>query len=117
MPHRTRRRGRPQDLVPAVAEGISGKVMAHVVGIDVSPAVLHEWSRTLSLFIGAMYRRDYARAAHRVMVEMSGALAGARALDGFPPTPRRTGRGPPPPGPCACSAAWRPPPRCSAPWS
>ncbi|WP_086829993.1 cytochrome P450 [Streptomyces sp. NRRL B-24572] len=74
----------PQDVMPAVAEGISGKVMAHVVGIDVPPPVLHEWSRTLSLFIGAMYRRDYAQAAHRVMVEMSEALVGARALDGFP---------------------------------
>ncbi|MFF0478069.1 cytochrome P450 [Streptomyces sp. NPDC004284] len=74
----------PQDVMPAVAEGISGRVMAHVVGIDVPPPVLHEWSRTLSLFIGAMYRRDYAQAAHRVMVEMSEALVGARALDGFP---------------------------------
>ncbi|MFJ3586815.1 cytochrome P450 [Streptomyces sp. NPDC090127] len=74
----------PQDLVPAVAEGISGKVMAHVVGVDVEPPVLHRWSRTLSLFIGAMYRRDHALAAHRVMEEMSEALAGARALEGFP---------------------------------
>jgi cytochrome P450 len=74
----------PQDLVPAVAEGISGKVMAHVVGVDVPPPVLHRWSRTLSLFIGAMYRRDHALAAHRVMEEMSEALAGARALEGFP---------------------------------
>ncbi|MFF0167703.1 cytochrome P450 family protein [Streptomyces prasinus] len=75
---------RPHDVMPAVAEGISGKVMAHVVGVDVPPPVLHEWSRTLSLFIGAMYRRDHARAAHRAMVEMTGALAGARALEGFP---------------------------------
>ncbi|MFG2645265.1 cytochrome P450 [Streptomyces sp. NPDC048370] len=75
---------RPQDLVPAVAEGISGKVMAHVVGVDVPPPVLHRWSRTLSLFIGAMYRRDHALAAHRVMEEMSEALVGARALEGFP---------------------------------
>ncbi|MEV0302727.1 cytochrome P450 [Streptomyces prasinus] len=75
---------RPHDVMPAVAEGISGKVMAHVVGVGVPPPVLHEWSRTLSLFIGAMYRRDHARAAHRAMVEMTGALAGARALEGFP---------------------------------
>ncbi|MDF3300836.1 cytochrome P450 [Streptomyces tropicalis] len=75
---------RPQDVVPTVAEGISGRVMAHVVGIDVPPPVLHRWSQTLSLFIGAMYRRDHAQAAHRVMVEMSEALAGARALEGFP---------------------------------
>lgn len=74
----------PQDVMPTVAEGISGKVMAHVVGVDVPPPVLHEWSRTLSLFIGAMYRRDYAQAAHRVMVEMSEALTRARALEGFP---------------------------------
>ncbi|MEU1099641.1 cytochrome P450 [Streptomyces tibetensis] len=75
---------RPCDVMPAVAEGISGEVMAHVVGVDVSPPVLHEWSRTLSLFIGAMYRRDHARAAQRVMVEMTEALAGARALEDFP---------------------------------
>ncbi|MFF9018126.1 cytochrome P450 [Streptomyces sp. NPDC014870] len=75
---------RPQDLVPAVAEGISGKVMAHVVGVDVDPPVLHRWSRTLSLFIGAMYRRDHALAAHQVMEEMAEALAGARAMEGFP---------------------------------
>ncbi|MFJ4538681.1 cytochrome P450 [Streptomyces tibetensis] len=75
---------RPCDVMPAVAEGISGEVMAHVVGVDVPPPVLHEWSRTLSLFIGAMYRRDHARAAQRVMVEMTEALAGARALEGFP---------------------------------
>ncbi|MFB6847855.1 cytochrome P450 [Streptomyces sp. NPDC056373] len=75
---------RPCDVMPAVAEGISGEVMAHVVGVDVAPPVLHEWSRTLSLFIGAMYRRDHARAAQRVMVEMTGALAGARALADFP---------------------------------
>ncbi|MER5833624.1 cytochrome P450 [Streptomyces sp. NPDC002130] len=75
---------RPCDVMPAVAEGISGEVMAHVVGVDVPPPVLHEWSRTLSLFIGAMYRRDHARAAQRVMVEMTEALAGARALEDFP---------------------------------
>lgn len=76
--------GRPYDVMPPVADGISGKVMAHVVGLDLPPVVLHRWSRTLSLFIGAMYRRDHALAAHRVMVEMSEALAGARALEGFP---------------------------------
>ncbi|MFJ4780720.1 cytochrome P450 [Streptomyces sp. NPDC088762] len=75
---------RPSDVMPPVADGISGKVMAHVVGLDVPPPVLHRWSRTLSLFIGAMYRRDHALAAHRVMVEMSEALAGARAMEGFP---------------------------------
>ncbi|MER7477669.1 cytochrome P450 [Streptomyces sp. NPDC126510] len=75
---------RPCDVMPAVAEGVSGEVMAHVVGVDVPPPVLHEWSRTLSLFIGAMYRRDHARAAQRVMVEMTEALAGARALEDFP---------------------------------
>ncbi|MFG2877553.1 cytochrome P450 [Streptomyces sp. NPDC048337] len=76
--------GRPYDVMPPVADGISGKVMAHVVGLDVPPPVLHRWSRTLSLFIGAMYRRDHALAAHQVMVEMSEALAGARAMEGFP---------------------------------
>ncbi|MFJ6936692.1 cytochrome P450 [Streptomyces sp. NPDC101132] len=74
----------PQDVMPHVADGISGKVMAHVVGLDVPPPVLHRWSRTLSLFIGAMYRRDHARAAHEVMVEMGEALTGAKALEGFP---------------------------------
>ncbi|WP_042369310.1 cytochrome P450 [Streptacidiphilus neutrinimicus] len=75
---------RPQDVMPTVAEGVSGRVMAHIVGVDVPPPVLHHWSRTLSLFIGAMYRRDHAQAAHQVMVEMSEALTGARALEGFP---------------------------------
>ncbi|MGW2559529.1 cytochrome P450 [Streptomyces sp. NPDC001514] len=75
---------RPHDVVPAVADGISGKVMAHVVGVDEQPAVLHRWSRTLSLFIGAMYRQDYARDAHRAMTEMTQALSRASAPAAFP---------------------------------
>ncbi|NBM14481.1 cytochrome P450 [Streptomyces sp. GC420] len=75
---------RPHDVVPAVADGISGKVMAHVVGIDEPPAVLHRWSRTLSLFIGAMYRQDHAREAHRAMTEMADALSRSTAAASFP---------------------------------
>ncbi|MFF5185590.1 cytochrome P450 [Streptomyces sp. NPDC000345] len=74
----------PHDVVPAVADGISGKVMAHVVGVTEPPEVLHRWARTLSLFIGAMYRRDYARAAHRTMTEMTEALSRATAPKAFP---------------------------------
>ncbi|MFJ5270404.1 cytochrome P450 [Streptomyces sp. NPDC088358] len=74
----------PYDIVPAVADGISGKVMAHVVGVAEPPEVLHRWARTLSLFIGAMYRRDYAEQAHRTMVEMTEALSRATAPKAFP---------------------------------
>lgn len=74
----------PYDIVPAVADGISGKVMAHVVGVAEPPEVLHRWARTLSLFIGAMYRRDYAERAHRTMVEMTEALSRADAPKAFP---------------------------------
>ncbi|MEJ2858415.1 MULTISPECIES: cytochrome P450 [unclassified Saccharothrix] len=72
------------DAVPTVAEGVSGRVMGHIVGVPQEPAVLHTWSKTLSGFIAAMYRRDHAEAAHRVMLEMTEALAGSPALDGFP---------------------------------
>ncbi|MFF8440700.1 cytochrome P450 [Streptomyces californicus] len=74
----------PHDVVPAVADGISGAVMAHVVGVDEPPEVLHRWARTLSLFIGAMYRRDHAREAHRAMTEMTEALSRATAPASFP---------------------------------
>nr|BFE52218.1 hypothetical protein GCM10017745_56450 [Saccharothrix mutabilis subsp. capreolus] len=72
------------DAVPTVAEGVSGRVMGHIVGVPQEPAVLHTWSKTLSGFIAAMYRRDHAEAAHRVMLEMTEALAASPALDGFP---------------------------------
>jgi len=72
------------DAVPAVAEGVSGRVMGHIVGVPQEPAVLHTWSKTLSGFIAAMYRRDHAKAAHRVMVEMTDALELSPALEGFP---------------------------------
>lgn len=72
------------DAVPTVAEGVSGRVMGHLVGVPQEPAVLHTWSRTLSGFIAAMYRRDQAEAAHRVMVEMTNALELSPAVAGFP---------------------------------
>jgi cytochrome P450 len=72
------------DAVPTVAEGVSGRVMGSIVGVPQEPAVLHTWSRTLSGFIAAMYRRDHAEAAHRVMLEMTEALALSPALEGFP---------------------------------
>ncbi|MBP2335570.1 cytochrome P450 [Saccharothrix coeruleofusca] len=72
------------DAIPTVAEGVSGRVMGHIVGVPQEPAVLHTWSRTLSGFIAAMYRRDHAEAAHRVMLEMTEALADSPALAGFP---------------------------------
>jgi cytochrome P450 len=72
------------DAVPAVAEGVSGRVMGHIVGVAREPAVLHTWSKTLSGFIAAMYRRDHARSAHRVMLEMAEALELSPALQGFP---------------------------------
>ncbi|MFE4452078.1 cytochrome P450 [Streptomyces sp. NPDC056796] len=75
---------RPHDVMPTVADGISGKVMAHVVGVDEEPAVLHRWSRALSLFIGAMYRRDHAERAHTAMEEMAEALSRASAPAAFP---------------------------------
>ncbi|MFD9287310.1 cytochrome P450 [Streptomyces sp. NPDC060030] len=75
---------RPHDVMPAVADGISGKVMAHVVGIGEQPAVLHRWSRALSLFIGAMYRRDHAERARTAMEEMTEALSRASAPAAFP---------------------------------
>ncbi|MEU1516131.1 cytochrome P450 [Streptomyces sp. NPDC005811] len=74
----------PYDVVPAVADGISGRVMAHVVGVAEPPETLHRWARTLSLFIGAMYRRDHAAEAHRTMVEMTEALSRADAPRSFP---------------------------------
>jgi len=73
-----------RDVVPTVAEGVSGKVMAHIVGVAQEPPVLHAWSKTLSGFIAAMYRRDNAVAANLVMLEMAEALAGAPAVEGFP---------------------------------
>ncbi|MEU2062597.1 cytochrome P450 [Streptomyces sp. NPDC013455] len=72
------------DAVPTVAEGVSGRVMGHIVGVPQEPAVLHAWSRALSGFIAAMYRRDHAETAHRVMLEMTEALELSPALDGFP---------------------------------
>ena len=72
------------DVVPTVAEGVSGQVMGHIVGVPQPPPVLHTWSKTLSGFIAAMYRRDHATAAHQVMLEMDEALAGAPAVEGFP---------------------------------
>ncbi|MFS0695604.1 cytochrome P450 [Streptomyces nitrosporeus] len=84
---------RPHDVVPTVADGISGTVMAHVVGVDEPPETLHRWSRMLSLFIGAMYRQDYARDAHRAMTEMADALSRASAPAAFPrDTPRDRAR-------------------------
>ncbi|WP_338674703.1 cytochrome P450 [Streptomyces sp. SCSIO 30461] len=75
---------RPHDVVPTVADGISGTVMADVIGVDEPPEVPHRWSRTLSLFIGAMYRQDHAREAHRAMTEMTRALSRASAPAAFP---------------------------------
>jgi len=75
---------RPHDVMPTVADGISGKVMAHVVGVGEQPAVLHRWSRALSLFIGAMYRRDHAEGARTAMREMAEALSRATAPAAFP---------------------------------
>lgn len=72
------------DFVPAVAEGVSGKVMAHIVGIDVAPDVLHTWSRHLSAFLAAMYRRDHAERASEVMREMSACLTESALWSRFP---------------------------------
>lgn len=72
------------DAVPTVAQGVSGRVMGHIVGVPQDPAVLHTWSRTLSGFIAAMYRRDYAQAAHGVMLEMTEALELSPMMEGFP---------------------------------
>lgn len=72
------------DFVPSVAEGVSGRVMAHIVGIDVEPAVLHTWSRHLSAFLAAMYRRDHAEKATEVMREMSACLTGSALWARFP---------------------------------
>ncbi|MGW4111206.1 hypothetical protein ACWEFJ_10035 [Actinosynnema sp. NPDC004786] len=72
------------DAVPALAEGLSGRVMAHLVGVEAEPAVLHGWSQALSAFIAAMYRRDHAEAATRAMAEMTEALRGSPALAAFP---------------------------------
>ncbi|ROP35579.1 cytochrome P450 [Saccharothrix texasensis] len=72
------------DAVPTLAEGVSGRVMGRIAGVPQEPPVLHTWSKTLSGFIAAMYRRDHAEAAHRVMLEMTEALAGSPALADFP---------------------------------
>lgn len=72
------------DFVPAVAEGVSGRVMAHIVGIDVGPDVLHTWSRHLSAFLAAMYRRDHAERASEVMREMTACLTGSALWPLFP---------------------------------
>ncbi|ALG10937.1 cytochrome P450 [Kibdelosporangium phytohabitans] len=77
-------RATPHDVVPAVAEAVSGRVMAHIVGVDEPPAVLHTWSQRLSSFIAAMYRRDHATSAHEVMLEMRTSLGRAQAVEGFP---------------------------------
>jgi cytochrome P450 len=63
------------DVVPAVAEVVSARVMATVVGIDGDPALLHGWAKRLSAFIGAMYRKDYAQAAQEALEEMAGFLS------------------------------------------
>ncbi|QQQ79994.1 cytochrome P450 [Saccharothrix sp. 6-C] len=72
------------DAAPTLAEGVSGRVMGRIAGVPQEPPVLHTWSKTLSGFIAAMYRRDHAEAAHRVMLEMTEALAGSPALADFP---------------------------------
>jgi cytochrome P450 len=77
-------RSDPADAVPSVADEVSGRVMAHVIGVDTEPAVLHRWSATLSAFIGAMYRRDHAERAQTAMREMAAALDTATAPAGFP---------------------------------
>jgi cytochrome P450 len=74
----------PHDVVPTVAEAVSGQVMAHIVGVDEEPAVLHTWSQTLSAFIAAMYRRDHAKSAHEVMLQMADSISRAPATEGFP---------------------------------
>ncbi|KAB1933413.1 cytochrome P450 [Micromonospora sp. ALFpr18c] len=77
------------DFIPTVAEGVSGRVMAHVVGIDIEPGVLHTWSRHLSAFLAAMYRRDHAEKATDVMREMLACLTGSALWSRFPTdTPR-----------------------------
>ncbi|PYC69277.1 cytochrome P450 [Micromonospora arborensis] len=72
------------DLIPTVAEGVSGRVMAHVVGVGIEPGVLHTWSRHLSAFLAAMYRRDHAEKATDVMREMSACLTGSALWSRFP---------------------------------
>lgn len=74
----------PADVVPTVADAVSGRVMAHVIGVSAEPSVLHRWSATLSAFIGAMYRRDHAERAQATMREMTAALDTATAPASFP---------------------------------
>ena len=68
------------DVVPTVAEAVSGRVMAAVVGLDEEPALLHGWAKRLSAFIGAMYREDYAKGAQEALREMTGFLSRSPAL-------------------------------------
>lgn len=78
----------PHDVVPGVSDVVSARVMAHVIGVDEEPVVLHRWSRALSAFIGAMYRSDHAKDAHTTMLEMSGCLARSTVVQGYPGRPR-----------------------------
>ncbi|RSM90725.1 cytochrome P450 [Kibdelosporangium aridum] len=66
---------RTGDVVPSVSEAVSGRVMAHIVGVEEPPSVLHTWSQRLSAFIAAMYRRDHAKSAHEVMLQMEQSLS------------------------------------------
>jgi cytochrome P450 len=70
----------PHDVVPTVAEAVSGRMMAAVVGLDEEPAVLHRWAKRLSGFVGAMYRRDYAEMAQETLEEMRVVLRRSPAL-------------------------------------
>jgi cytochrome P450 len=74
----------PHDVVPSVADTVSARVMAHVVGLDEAVvADLHEWSRTLSAFIGAMYHRRHATAARTTTERMLAHLDTCPAAAGF----------------------------------
>lgn len=76
------------DVIPVVADAVSARVMSQLVGLDGESArKLHEWSRDLSAFIGAMYNRRHASAADTAMKRVTATLASAPVMTG-PGCPR-----------------------------
>ncbi|MGW1671588.1 cytochrome P450 [Streptomyces sp. NPDC002324] len=68
--------GGTQDAVTCLANVISARTMAHLLGLhDVPVERLHEWAAALADFLAASYRRDFAVRAQQALHEMGQALS------------------------------------------